>query len=325
MKKIQTQENFSLTRAFIIGDKRSLKKKQKQNFSILQINHLFTPSGIHFSSFFIFFIPLIRLLKRKNKIFLSALLELSLCLMPFGLNQLYSLKRISLLRISNFFLKRTNLEIDFFYIFLVSFFFDFLFGTYRYSPLSFTFSFLFIGVLLSTPKSSFILISFFIANLIITFFFHTQLNILGFILGFLITTVFSLIFPFMFLSYWPSALVGIDLCSPFLWMIKFFVNISSIVSRYSPSVELDFFGFILLLIFSINRKFSILILTILISSSRIYNVPENRIRTKATVDTKDHRRWTFYKDKQIFKDKEQTCYRKIILDGHKITCRQVKK
>ena len=325
MKTIQSKNNFALTRAFVIGDKRSLKKDQKKEFSKLKINHLFTPSGIHFSSFFIIFIPLIRFLKKKKYIFASYALEFLLCLIPFGLNQLYSLKRISLLRISNLSLRPFKVKIDFFYLFIATFIFDFFFGTFNASPLSFTFSFLFIGVLLSTEKSSFILISFFVANLLISFFFHQNINILGFFLGFFITMIFSFLFPMIFLSYWPSSFVGIDLTSPFLFIIKSLVSISAKLANYSPDIEIDLIGLILIFLFSLKRKTLLLALAITLSSCRIYNIPQSRIRPIPKESSMVIKSWKIKNLKQVYKDKKLSCSRRIILSGHQVRCRDIKK
>ena len=121
MKGIQSKEDFALTRAFILGDKRSLTKKLKTKFTRLHINHLFTPSGIHFSSFFILFLPLLKKLRKRGRRKVAFMIELAICLLPFSLGQFYSLKRISTLRITNLIFKNLKIKLDFFYIFSLSF------------------------------------------------------------------------------------------------------------------------------------------------------------------------------------------------------------
>lgn len=322
MKKLQEKENFSLTRAFVIGDKRSLTKKQKENFKILNINHLFTPSGIHFSSFFILFLPLIKRLRKRGNKKTSFIIELALCLLPFGLNQFYSLKRISLLRITGLFSRPFKIKIDYFYLFIGSFVFDFFFGTFKHNPLSFSFSFLFLGTLLSCTKTSSLLVSFFVANIFVSFFFYQDVNILGFAFGFFITTVFSFLFPFIFLLYWPSSFIGIDLSSPFIYIIKLLVETSSNISKLFPSVEIGLIGLIFVFIFSCNRRMVFLSLALLFSSCRIYNVPHNRIRSKTYDSDEVLKNGQIQKQKQIFETKERICRRRIILNGHQVRCKK---
>jgi competence protein ComEC len=321
MKEIQSRENFSLTRAFVIGDKRSLLKKQKRDFSKLKINHLFTPSGIHFSSFYLLFIPLIRYLRKRKKLIASYTLDILLCLIPFGLNQLYSLKRISIMRLGSISLRAFNIKFDFFYIFMASFIFDFFFGTFKHSPLSYSFSFLFIGSLLTTKKTQFIPISFLTANLLISFFFYQSVNLLGFILGFGITAIFSLLFPFIFLGYWPSAIIKVDLTAPFINILESLVFISSKLASYSPSFEIDIIGLILIIFFSFKRNASLLIVILLLSSTRIYNIPSDRIRSYPKESEYIVKGWKIKKGRQIYSEKKLKCSRRIILNGHQVRCK----
>ena len=324
MKKIQSKDNFSLTRAFIIGDKRSLTKKQKKDYRRLSINHLFTPSGIHFSSFFIIFLPLIKRIRKKGYKITSYLLELSLCLLPFGLNQFYSLKRISLLRISGLTLRPFKVSIDYFYLFLISFMFDFFFGTFNHSPLSFSFSFLFLGTLLSSTKTSSLLASFLVANLFVSFFFYQSINLVGFILGFFITALFSLLFPIIFLLYWPSSVISFDLSSVFVSVLSFCVEVSSIISHYSPSVEIGIVGLLFIFLFTLDRKLIFLCLALLSSSCRVYNVPSNRLRSAVFDSNQILHNGEIKNGKQIFRTRNNICRRRIVLNGHQIKCREKK-
>mgnify|MGYP001128907536 CR=1 FL=1 len=325
MRSIQSKDDFALSRAFILGDKRSLTKKLKLTFSRLHTNHLFTPSGIHFSSFFILFLPLIRKCRNKGLKKTSLLIELTLCLLPFGLSQFYSLKRISILRISNLILKKAHIKVDIFYVFLISFLLDFIFGTYKYSPISFTFSFLFLGSLLSTPKLSSMALSFFTANLLLTIFLPTTVSFSGFFLGFLLTSIFSFLFPFYFLSYWMSSLIQIDLAFPFLYIIKHISDLFFNLSSYSFNFEIDILGLICIFLFSKVRKLRYLIFALIISSSRIYNVPDSRIKLNRNEYTQDLKNWKILKGVEKSQNKNISCRRKILVSGHQIRCRKKKK
>ncbi|ATH09206.1 hypothetical protein BIY24_15005 [Halobacteriovorax marinus] len=324
MQNIQERESFALSRAFILGDKRSLTKDLKQKFSTLHINHLFTPSGIHFSSFFILFLPLIKRLRKKELKKTALAIELILCLLPFGLNQLYSLKRISILRISNLIFKKLNLKMNIFTIFLLSFFFDFIFGTYKQSPMSYAFSFLFLGSLLATPKLSSIALSFFSANLFITLFFPSTVSLIGFFLGFIFTSLFSITFPFLFLLYWVSSLISLDLTYLFLKLYQFLVNSFYKFSILGPSVEIDLIGYSFLLIFTIIRRKRFLIFAIILSSNRVYNIPMERVSKSNLHREVRIDNWKVKGQKEVGLNKVMSCRRVILSKGHRITCRKIK-
>lgn len=325
MKSIQNREDFALSRAFILGDKRSLTKKLKVIFTTLHTNHLFTPSGIHFSSFLIIFLPLIRKCRKRGLNKISLLLEISLCLLPFGLEKFYSLKRISTLRILNLVTKKTKFQLDIFHSFLLTFLFDFIFGTYQYSPMSFTFSFLFLGSLLSTPKLSSIALSFFTANLLLTFFFPVSVSFTGFFLGFLLTSIFSFLFPFLFIFYWLSSIFQFDLTFPFLYIIRNLSEVFFNYTSYSPRFEIDIIGLIFILIYSKKRALRFLIFAIILSSTRISNIPTERIRAKATNSQLDIKNWKINNQVEKGSNDNLNCSRKILRDGHQIRCRKKKR
>jgi competence protein ComEC len=80
-------------------------------------------------------------------------------------------------------------------------------------------------------------------------------------------------------------------------------------------------GMILLFIFSINRRAIFLIIAILISSCRLYNIPQSRFRSQ-NIQSSEILKGGFIKNgKQIFIDKRKKCTRRIILNGHQINCR----
>lgn len=320
MKRLQDSEHFALTRAFIIGDKRSLTKSLKKKFSYLHLNHLFTPSGIHFSSFLIFFIPLISRLRKRGYKKSSFLIEVSLCLLPFGLYQFYSLKRISILRLLNLTFKNLNFKIDIFYIFILSFLIDFIFGTYRQNPMSFTFSFLFLGSLLSNSKITSIALSFFTANILLSLFFYTQVSSIGFFLGFFLTTIFSLLFPFIFISYWLSPLISTDLCYPFLYLIQSLADVFYLISAKFPLLEIDLFGFVLIILYSYKRILRYLIFALILSSTRIYNLPQKRITMREINIEKKFKNWKTIGEYERAIGKDRNCYRRVLLKGHRIIC-----
>ncbi|OUR93653.1 hypothetical protein A9Q84_19490 [Halobacteriovorax marinus] len=323
MKKLQTRNQFALTRAFVIGDKKSLTKKLKETFNRLHLVHLFTPSGIHFSSFYMFFIPLFAWLKKRKRYKTKKFLEVLLCTLPFFLNKFYSLKRISLLRVYGMFTKSLKLKIDIYQIFLGTFLIDYLFGTFDKSPMSFTFSFLFLGSLLSAKKFESRMINFLCANLLISFLTISKVNIIGFVLGFFTTAIFSLLFPLIFVTYWPSSILEIDLSYPFVYIIELLTNSFSTVSNFCPFLSLDFFGLLLLIVFIFKRKVLLLVIAVLISSETVYNLPKKRLRKKENHVTIDKMNWKVHRSYEVAKNSKRKCKRLILRNGHLIRCKEL--
>jgi len=190
-----------LLNSFITGNKTKIPKTILTNYKLKSLKHLFTPSGIHYSSVYIVILFLmsfvIKIKKIKIKLFIS-IISLSV----FYLQKFYSLKRIVLFylfkNISNF----LGLKLSNFTIFLSVFVIDYYFGSFQKSPLSFTFSFLFLGTILScgpTLKMRFVGIMF--AQLIISIVLDQNFNIIYSIQGFLLTSLFSFIFPIVLANY----------------------------------------------------------------------------------------------------------------------------
>lgn len=324
MKSLQTKNHFALNRAFIIGDKRSLTKDLRVRFKRLHLAHLFTPSGIHFSSFYMFFIPLFTWLSKKKKYKTKKILELSLCTMPFFLNKFYSLKRISLMRIYHIFFRSIKIKVETYHIFLVSFLIDYFFGTFSKSPMSYSYSFLFLGSLLSCNRIESRLLNFLCANLLISFLTFSKVNIIGFILGFFTTALFSILFPIIFISYWLSSFLHLDLSFPFLLIIDHLTLFFSNISQYCPLVGIDFMGLIFLLIFIFKRKLRFIIFSLLFSSHALYNLPPKRLRKSENQIQVHHNSWVIYKGYEVMKQEDQKCKRIILRRGHQIRCRKTK-
>ena len=87
-------------------------------------------------------------------------------------------------------------EKSFFMIFLLYFIFDFFLGTRSQSPMSFNFSFLFIGIIALAHNESYFRLSLylFIGQMIYASVFFELVNPLNFIFSFLLTAIFSPLF-----------------------------------------------------------------------------------------------------------------------------------
>ena len=129
--------NFDLLAAYVTGNKKSLPIKLKKYHKTLNLMHLFTPSGLHFSSIYVFFIPLFNFLKKKNTP-VYFLTHTMLCAMPFLLSGFNSIKRICIfyiLKVIRGFLRQDQIkQIENFYLILLTFLIDGIRGSFNESP-----------------------------------------------------------------------------------------------------------------------------------------------------------------------------------------------
>ncbi len=271
-KNFLNHKNAYVLEAYITGDKKKVKRSIKKDHKILNLYHLFTPSGIHLSALFMIIFPIIKLFF-KNKIYYF-LISLFCCI-PFFLTGFYSLKRIGLFRLLIVFKKnlpkKLYHKINMYYIFLLTFIIDFFWGTYDLSPMSFTFSFLFFGSIISQVDKPFtnIFPALWGGQLIAGFFISEPLALLGFPIGFIITGLFSIIFPILFLNYFiPFFNFSEFIINFFLKIIRYSAEFASSIGFYFSSLPLVIFAIILTTRY---KSKIIIILLLLISSNPIPN------------------------------------------------------
>ena len=192
-KVYQNPHLAALVEGYVVGEKRGIPRKMKRAHRHLNLVHLFTPSGLHFSALLLILLPLFRLLR---------LPPFPLYFAPFFLNEYYAIKRIAGYAIARRLLRWKGWEIDGFWIFLGVFTLDFAFGTYRSSPLSYSFSYLFLGTIFALVNSPKIYWPWALlgGQILVAFCFETPLTHLGFAFGFFLTALFAPIFPLIALN-----------------------------------------------------------------------------------------------------------------------------
>ena len=168
--------------ALLTGDKSRLGKKTRDAFAKLFLLHFLTPSGLHLG----FIISILCLFSRK-------LLWITPVL--FFFEGFYAAKRVLIL----FYLNR--LKFGGVGIFFAFFFLDFLFGSFSKNPLSFSLSFLFLGVIYTKRPYKSLLFSFLGAQVLVSFFLDQVFSLTGFLLGFLLTPLLILSFPLYFTGF----------------------------------------------------------------------------------------------------------------------------
>ena len=205
----QTKTPFSLShlshkekimiKGFVFGEK-PRGKKIKKAINNLHIHHLFTPSGLHLSSllwFLAFF--------SFKRIAVFSLLPLILFIDGF-----FALKRIYFIKFINEILIINNIKIDSKYIFLFVFSLEFIFRSHL-NPLSFTYSFLFIGIIYSLKNSSplILTVGFWLGQSIIASFTNHSIYLLSLPLNTLLTFFTTLSYPLILLN----TLIPMKFCS----------------------------------------------------------------------------------------------------------------
>lgn len=265
-----------LLSAFISGNKRKIFPTIKKKFQTIALTHLFTPSGVHLSSLYFLINPLLKRTRRKLFI-LIPLLSLSYFFTPFQ-----SIKRIILMKTTKIWLK----NLDIFTVFLISFTWDFFLGTYNLSPLSFSYSFLFLGIILSFIGRGklYLPLALLGGQVIAQFFSPYPLTTTGFVWSFLLTSLFGLFYPFFFLTYWfPSIPFGESLLNLFYSLVRFFSELSISLGTFMPTFNL----IILSLYLSVGgRKAFVIALLLIFSAEPLFNTELNYLNKKSEKRTK---------------------------------------
>lgn len=222
-ESFQKKDNFYFYRSVITGQKWGLNKELKKKLGHLNLVHLMTPSGLHLSSLLLLFF----LFRRKHPIS-SNYLELILCLgVYFFLPGYYSFRRVALIR-SFFILNKTcatNYSKQQIFLFFIMT--DFCFGTYRYSPLSFYLSGLFLALIFSIKEFRIykMYLLFFVAQLFIAHKFSGVIYPSTILISPLLTSLFTLIYPLLFLN---------------LFFIKYFNFAEWIIEAFTILVHTSF-------------------------------------------------------------------------------------
>ena len=254
----------ALVEGYVLGQKRGVGRKIKREHRHLNLLHLFTPSGLHFSALLLIFAPLIRLFRLPLLPFYFA---------PFLLNEYYAIKRIAEYKIARSLLRIKGFAPDGYGLFLAVFALDFLIGTYQANPLSYSFSYLFLGIIFSIKDSPKIYWPFALwgGQILVAFCFETPLTHLGFLFGFFLTGIFALLFPLMVLNrllpWFNFSEVFVD---AFARLISLCSEISVTSGYFYPEINL----ILLVLVLSWGRLPRIIpALLLLLTSYPLYNAP----------------------------------------------------
>ena len=327
LKKMKNSKEKKLKKAFLCGVKKGIKRKTLIAYKKLNLYHLFTPSGIHYSCLLILLTPLILLLKRFNKK-METITKVILYLSPWILPGFYSLKRIGAMKAIKMIppFKKTTFSFIFFFYFFI----DYFFGTRELSPISYNFSFLFIGVIALAHNESYLKLSLFlfIGQMLYACVFSQTVNPLSFIFSFSLTALFSPLFILIMIENFLPKILFLEEVSNFFVrafneIVQFSFQLISPIGDLIPSI----FLIISCYFFTQNKKYSA-IFFLLIHSPNALNLSPSLFRqsfyayqTAYHVDQSNIKKSYYSRGSRVIEYKNnRVCRFKIYLYGDKKKC-----
>ncbi len=219
----------------------------------LNLIHLFTPSGLHL-------VPISFLARAFLNKYIHILIIFFGYLLLLGTNNLMSLERIFSLKLFYLFLKNLNCSIT--SVFLIAMICNLLTGNFETSTLSFVFSFLFLGSVISGENIKEISLNLYISNLLISYFFIGTVNFIAPIFGIIISSIFTFLYPFLFLNFWIGKML-LGYHNDFI-MDLFHQSVKSLylLSTTLPDIELSL-GIIFIILLSRSNKKAFLLLILI--------------------------------------------------------------
>jgi competence protein ComEC len=258
--KLCPSRSEGLAKTFVCGDKKAIDSQSVRQFRELGLAHLFTPSGLHLTSAWLTLRSVFRFIKRRwprqliKILFFSSLYNL--------LTGYLSIRRLALFHICQTIFQLLNWRLPPFILFHCIFIYDFFWGSFTQSPLSFIYSYLFLGCFFTAKdKFSTPIIPLMAAQLWLAFFMDQKIVPLGMIIGLMLTPLFTPFFP-------PILLGG------FLWpdLAEFVANIygkivqtSHELATISGKGQVDFMMVAIALMFSLRFPSRLFFLLIFVS------------------------------------------------------------
>lgn len=217
-------ELLELWESMLTGRSAPVSKWIKDQYKSLGLNHLFTPSGFHLSAVML---PFMKLITDKKWQFI---LLLVIGCGVFSMTGQGALKRMVLIKINQHLLGRKT-------GFVLALILDILMGSLNDSPLSFCYSFLFLGIIYS--GSGWLFLWFFFAQSLIAYFSGELISPLIMILSPLLNLAFAAAMPMLFILAFPLWNWQVEVGLRILSFLQQLVELSANVSVYVPSWEIN--------------------------------------------------------------------------------------
>lgn len=235
------KELLSLWESILTGRVAPVSKIMKDNFRSLGLSHVFTPSGFHLSAVIA---PVTKILPGiRSQLILLGSIGLALTFLP----GMAALKRMVLIKTGQ---RMTNLKTGFIGALII----DALMGTFQTQALSFTYSFLFLGIIYSGVRGLGMVIWFFIAQILLAYFQGSFISPLLLIFSPLFNSLFTLALPLLFLLSIPLARWQLEVGLFLLEGLDGMIKLASQLVQYFPALEVHIFTLMIVLTFQLRSK-----------------------------------------------------------------------
>lgn len=217
---------LELWESILTGRSAPLSRFMKERYQKLGLNHLFTPSGFHLSAVLF---PFLKFLKNStHQLIILLVIGMGLFFLP-GLG---ALKRMLMIKTGQNILGMHP-------GFIMAMLLDMFFGTFQNSALSFTYSFLFLGIVYSGLKGLSLIIWFFIGQITLAFFQGVDVSPLLLLFSPVLNFAFALLMPVLFLLSFPlwnwQLSIGIFILRQVQWLVDELASLTQFV----PLLEIN--------------------------------------------------------------------------------------
>jgi hypothetical protein len=264
-KKFAVGREFDLLElweSILTGRSAPVSKWIKSQYKSLGLNHLFTPSGFHLSATLLPFMKICR--TSTSQIWLLLITGIAIFTLP-GLG---ALKRMVLVKLGQ---KLSNQKMGF----VVALVLDILFGSFVNSPLSFCYSFLFLGIIYS--GKSFLFLWFFLGQCLIAYFNGNEITPFILILSPLLNMAFALSLPFLFILAIPlwswQVFIGLRILGTLQSLVEVSVKICTVI----PSLEVHSITLLCFVLIYFGKKRLVLVTLVFISFSLNQDFKKNPV------------------------------------------------
>jgi hypothetical protein len=278
-------EHLKLWESILTGRSAPLSRLLKEKYKSLGLNHLFTPSGFHLSAVLF---PFLKVIKGKYYFFILILLGSGLYFLP-GLT---ALKRMLTIK--------THQEIFGTHLgFCLALMADMLFGSFQEGALSFTYSFLFIGIIYSGLESFALIVWFFFAQIILAYFQNADISPILLLASPILNLCFGFVMPLLFILAFPLWDWQLSTGIQIIKSLQYFVGFFSTLSLKLPMIEIHFIVLIAVG-FLVFRKYKLVLLSVCFLSSSL-NLDRESIPSLASKEfvPQGNTIETFYREKDV--------------------------
>lgn len=222
--KTEDRELLELWESMLTGRTAPIARWMKDQYKQLGLSHLFTPSGFHLSAILL---PIMKVIINSRW---RLILLLSLTFGLFQLQGQAALKRMGLIKLSQqWFSQRTG--------FIVAMLIDLLFGSFQENALSFTYSFLFLGIIYSGVSWTFLW--FFLAQALLAYFQGNHISPLLLLLSPILNIGFAFALPILMICAIPLAEWQLETGLWILRLLQYLVSTSAKLCSYFPTWEIN--------------------------------------------------------------------------------------